>query len=317
MNKLIGLMLSGLLMLSALAGCGAAEFEVGPLTATPSEIIAGEAFTVNVDVTNVGGTTGAFMATLILDLKVIETKEVIVDAESEVTVSFSCIVDRPGIHTLHLNNDVTTTFNALKPATFKVVSLTVPPKVVEGETATIEANVTNIGEVSGIYRACLMVNGEEVTSKDIMVAPGVTEPISLTVPEKTLGTYTVELGKLTSVMEVVVMWPLLISPEEGAVLDNSRLDGSDDIVWDFDWSDCEGATQYHLYVIGPTAINPVIDHNNITSSSYQHIRHGSYIIERNRYGWTWKVRVRVGGQWSEWSEIRTFDVEPLNTDPPL
>ena len=76
MNKLIGLMLSGLLMLSALAGCAAAGFEVGPLTATPSEIIAGEAFTVNVDVTNVGGTTGAFTATLILDVKVIETKEV-------------------------------------------------------------------------------------------------------------------------------------------------------------------------------------------------------------------------------------------------
>ncbi len=192
-----------------------------------------------------------------------------------------------------------------------------PPKVVEGETATIEANVTNIGEVSGMYRACLMVNGEEVTNKDIMVAPGVTEPISLTVPEKTLGTYTVELGELTSVMEVVVMWPLLISPEKGAVLDNGRTDRSDDIVWDFDWSDCEGATEYHLYVIGYNAILPVIDVSNITSSSYQHIRHGSYIIERNRCGWTWKVRARVAGQWTEWSEIRTFDVEPLNADPPL
>ena len=25
------------------------------------------------------------------------------------------------------------------------------------------------------------------------------------------------------------------------------------MVWEFDWSDVPGATQYHLYVIGPTA----------------------------------------------------------------
>ena len=109
--------------------------------------------------------------------------------------------------------------------------------------------------------------------------------------------------------------PSLISPEEGSVLDNGRTDGLDDIVWDFDWSDCQGATQYHLYVKHPGAIGPMINDDTIGDSSCHYVGHG-YIIDRNRYGWIWKVRAKIDGQWGGWSEIRTFDVEPVNSDPP-
>ena len=115
--------------------------------------------------------------------------------------------------------------------------------------------------------------------------------------------------------EITTTVPKLLSPADGATLDNGRTDRLDDIIWDFDWSDVEGATQYHLYIIGSEATIPVIDSSNITSSSYHHVSHGSYIAEYNRYGWTWKVRAKVDGQWSEWSETWTFDVEPVNTDP--
>lgn len=109
--------------------------------------------------------------------------------------------------------------------------------------------------------------------------------------------------------------PSLISPEEGAVLDNGREDRLDDIVWDFDWSDCPGATRYHLYVEGPGALIPIID-DGIGDSSYHHVSPGSYIIGRNRFDWTWRIRAELDGQWGEWSQICTFDVEPVNTDPP-
>ncbi|MCG2815363.1 MAG: hypothetical protein L6425_05465 [Candidatus Aminicenantes bacterium] len=111
--------------------------------------------------------------------------------------------------------------------------------------------------------------------------------------------------------------PLLISPRAGAVLDNGRSDGRDDIVWDFDWSDINGATSYRLYVIGSNALYPVIDRpSNMFDSSYHHVSAGSYIIDENRLNWKWKVRAYANGVWSDWSEERTFDVEPLNTDPP-
>jgi hypothetical protein len=109
--------------------------------------------------------------------------------------------------------------------------------------------------------------------------------------------------------------PELLAPEEGAVMDNGRTDRQDAIVWDFDWTDCEGATQYHLYVKGANALYPVID-DVLTQSSYRMVSQGSYIIESNRFGWVWQVRAQVNGSWGDWSPERTFDVEPLNTDPP-
>jgi hypothetical protein len=112
------------------------------------------------------------------------------------------------------------------------------------------------------------------------------------------------------------LWaPTLLSPASGAVLDNGRSDRQDDIVWDFDWTDIASAERYHLYVKGRTAANPVINKEDISGSSYHHIRRGSYIIERFRYKRSWKVRAYVEGEWTDWSSVRYFDVEALNTDP--
>jgi len=109
--------------------------------------------------------------------------------------------------------------------------------------------------------------------------------------------------------------PSLISPESGAVLDNGRTDRMDDIVWDFDWSDCEGDALYRLLVVGPPSIEPVID-AIISDSSYHYVCEGCYIREVDRYAWKWIVRAQVDGQWGEWSELRTFSVEPVNSDAP-
>jgi uncharacterized protein (TIGR02145 family) len=146
----------------------------------------------------------------------------------------------------------------------------------------------------------------------------------------TAGTYTVTLTATNSagsdietnnitVSERCI--PLLISPENNAELDNScTLNGSDisdNISWFFDWNDCAGATRYNLYVIGRDAIIPAIDIET-QSSEYSSFSTGSYIGDLNgdvhRIGWRWRVRAFVNGEWGEWSNERTFDVEPLNTD---
>lgn len=107
--------------------------------------------------------------------------------------------------------------------------------------------------------------------------------------------------------------PLLISPAVGDLLDNGRTDAKDEIEWQFDWTDCEGATEYDLYVIGQSAPIPFIN-KSVADSSYRHTSQGSYFTEGNRKNWTWKVRTRTGDNLGEWSEIRVFDVEPVNTD---
>ncbi|KPK78726.1 MAG: hypothetical protein AMJ89_00545 [candidate division Zixibacteria bacterium SM23_73] len=109
--------------------------------------------------------------------------------------------------------------------------------------------------------------------------------------------------------------PMLISPEDGAVLDNGRTDRKDSIVWSFDWSDIMGATKYHLYVKHTGSLYPAID-RQVRQSFYHQEDKGSYIIERNRFNWKWQVRALIGDKWGGWSEVRSFDVEPVNTDPP-
>jgi hypothetical protein len=120
----------------------------------------------------------------------------------------------------------------------------------------------------------------------------------------------------TGIIDFSLAPPKLISPENGAILDNGRTDFQDGIIWDFDWADYDGATEYYLYVEKPGVRNPVVNLRGITDSSYRQAR-TSYIAGTNRFGWAWKVRAKVDGKWTPWSETRTFDAEPVDTDPPL
>ena len=109
--------------------------------------------------------------------------------------------------------------------------------------------------------------------------------------------------------------PTLLAPRAGAVLDNGCENREDGVLWSFEWSAVPGADRYHLYVIGQAAKNPVVDDDKITTNAYARLGRGSYIVGRvNLYGWRWRVRARVHGVWTGWSEERRFEVEPLDTD---
>jgi hypothetical protein len=107
--------------------------------------------------------------------------------------------------------------------------------------------------------------------------------------------------------------PALIAPASGAVMDNGCLDFSDPIIWEFDWTDVPGATEYALYVKRNGAQNPVVDLRGQAASSYQRVA-SSYITDFNLDEWEWRVRARVRGSFGEWSATRSFRVEPMDTD---
>ena len=180
--------------------------------------------------------------------------------------------------------------------------------ITAGDCTTLRVHIENV-------QAATLSGAEYANS-------GVTGPhwAGSTCPASTT-TYTLHVVKLDSSTEhrtvtvnVTPCVPNLVSPAEGATLDNGRTDHTDDIVWDFDWSDCAGATQYHLYVIKSGASIPVVDKDDIPASSYHHVQSGAYISAANLTGWTWKVRARVGGAWNDWSPTRSFSVEPPDTD---
>lgn len=107
--------------------------------------------------------------------------------------------------------------------------------------------------------------------------------------------------------------PKLLSPPDGAVLDNGCSRRADGISWEFDWSDVERAARYHLLVEHVGARIPLID--AFTSvSSYRHVEAGAYVIEGNRFNWQWKVEAEVDGVFGGYSQVRAFSLEPLNAD---
>ena len=115
---------------------------------------------------------------------------------------------------------------------------------------------------------------------------------------------------------MVVVPPTLVSPVDGAVLDNGRTDGTGAIIWDFKWQAVPSAGQYELYVKNLNAVNPVID-ATVASTNYHSLSLGSYIASAFYSNWTWKVRANVGGVWSDYSTQRLFSVEPVDSDLPF
>lgn len=96
-------------------------------------------------------------------------------------------------------------------------------------------------------------------------------------------------------------------------MDNGCYNFSDKIEWNFDWSDVSGATRYNLFVKNLAAEHPTID-IEITASEYYHWMF-AYISNLN--DWTWKVRAGSDESiWSDWSDERSFTVEPIDTDCP-
>jgi hypothetical protein len=110
--------------------------------------------------------------------------------------------------------------------------------------------------------------------------------------------------------------PMLISPPNGALMDNGCKPKPDGITWDFDWSDVPGATVYHIRVFRNPAI-PLINNMSVVPSSYHYTSApADHIINSNLNLWRWMVRAKVHGRWGRWSAVRWFRVEKLNTDCP-
>jgi len=104
----------------------------------------------------------------------------------------------------------------------------------------------------------------------------------------------------------------LVSPEDGAVLDNGCSKGGDLTNWEFRWRRCDSAEAYHLRVVREGAQIPLVNDSTLTVTTFVFSDDG-FVIDSNRLDWKWGVRTLVGGRWGPWTE-RTFDVEPLDTD---
>ena len=83
-----------------------------------------------------------------------------------------------------------------------------------GETATVSTIVINTGDVDGIYKAVLTIDGKEVDQQDVSVGAKGAEVITFQVAEDTTGSYELAIGESTAMLNVYE-WPYKIQYDVG------------------------------------------------------------------------------------------------------
>lgn len=214
LRSLFALLLVACLITSFACGPGA-KFELGELSISPAEVVEGGSVAVSVDVTNAGQAEGTFEARLKIDNTLAETKNVSIAAGETTTVSFTVDANVAGIHDVKLNN-IVGQFSVLTPPQF--ANLVISPTEVEaGEQATVSADVTNTGEISGNYTITLRVNDADEETKTVAIGAGETKTASFALTISDSGTYSISLGGLSGSLTVLkpagfAMSNLVISP---------------------------------------------------------------------------------------------------------
>jgi hypothetical protein len=123
---------------------------------------------------------------------------------------------------------------SVRPAEMSVSGITVSPgEISEGDSATVDAQVTNIGDFDGTYEAELKVNGSVVDTKVVEVNKRSSQSVSFELTGLEGGTYDVSIGEAVATLTVVAIPEplpaafsidsLLISPEEVEIGENTEV----------------------------------------------------------------------------------------------
>ncbi len=91
-----------------------------------------------------------------------------------------------------------------RAAEFEVSFLVITPtEVLTGEPVTIKLDVTNTGDVEGIYTATLLVDGVAVETKEVEILGGEKVAVTFTLVKDVAGTYDLEVNGLSGRLTVL------------------------------------------------------------------------------------------------------------------
>jgi hypothetical protein len=184
-----------------------AEFQVTNLVLDSDKVQVGGKMQISVNVTNIGDKTGNYSVILTIDDEPIGTKMVQLSAAESTTVVFTATATAEGNHTIKIGN-LTKVFQVTleaptQQAELRLTNLGISRTEAEvGETITVSATATNIGDEAGDFSLELFVNNEKRETKSIHLDGGETTTVYFDVVENAEGTYTVKLGDLTTSFKV-------------------------------------------------------------------------------------------------------------------
>jgi hypothetical protein len=118
--------------------------------------------------------------------------------------------------------------------------------------------------------------------------------------------------------------PSLISPT--LIVPNAfpgKADGPALLVWNFQWSPVDNASEYELFVMNSDDRAPLLyvdgiseKVEGITKSSdgaiIYHYVDENFVPQDRLQGWLWRIRAKVSGDWMPWSATQQFEVKAVN-----
>jgi PGF-pre-PGF domain-containing protein len=181
-------------------------FKVSNLDISPAEVAAGEAITIEADVTNTSATAGVYVAILWIDSTVEAAQNVSLQANEKKSVSFSVTKKAEGSYEVRVDRlfgSFEVTKAAPKPAAFTVGSLAISPAEVDiGGTVSISVNVANTGDLTGTYTITLKINGEVVETKEVTLAGGASKTVTFITFKDKAGSYSVDVNGIAGSFKV-------------------------------------------------------------------------------------------------------------------
>jgi hypothetical protein len=170
------------------------QIQVVGLLVTPPTGIVGQAVTVLVNATNVGGEAGTYTVNLILDGIQNQAQKIkLADGETK-TVEFTISGATEGTHVIGVGN-LEGTFTLT--STFELSDLAVNRTEAKiGEPIGITVNVVNKAQESGSYSVALSINDSVVQTKTGQLDGGASTSLLFEVVEQNLGTYQFKIGAL-------------------------------------------------------------------------------------------------------------------------
>jgi hypothetical protein len=184
-----------------------AEFSVIDLKISPLEAEVFEPVIVTVNVTNIGGEQGEYVANITVNGVLEENQTVLLLAGESTIVEFMVIKEVEGTYSVEVGDlSGELTFNVPPPSSSKIVLSklsTNPREAWPNEMVTTTVTATNQGEETDVLSVRLMVDDSLVERKTVQLAAEETTKVEFTYNATTEGKHNVKVNALSGTFTVV------------------------------------------------------------------------------------------------------------------